>query len=55
MIYKILEDQIMGRLIVRIDEDGIPTWLGLREEDPGYLEWVKQGNVAETWVANELQ
>lgn len=54
MIYKILEDQLMGTLIVKIDDSGVPTWLGLREQDPEYIEWIEEGNVPEVWTPDSL-
>jgi hypothetical protein len=56
MKYKIIRftkmDGSQGTNIIRITDNEVVT-LGLGEEDPGYLEWVAQGNTAEEWTPEE--
>lgn len=36
-------------LVIRRHEDGTEWWLGDRDQDAGYLSWLKEGNEPEEW------
>lgn len=37
--------------IIRIDLDGTPWVLGLRENDPYYQQWLSEGNSPEEYIS----
>jgi|LakMenE18May11ns_1017448.scaffolds.fasta_scaffold7248192_2 hypothetical protein len=39
--------------VIMVDDEGI-TWALGSVDDPRYLEWVEQGNVAEPWLPEEV-
>ena len=45
-------DHTQGINVLRINGDEIVT-LGQGEQDPDYLAWVAEGNVAEEWQPEE--
>lgn len=38
--------------IILVDENGV-TWALGSKDDPRYLEWLEEGNMAELWVPGE--
>lgn len=45
---KFMSDEI---LIVRIDDNGTPWWMGDGEQNADYQAWLAEGNTPEPWEA----
>lgn len=56
MKYKIITftkmDGSQGTNIIRVTDNEIVT-LGLGEEDPGYVDWLAEGNSPEPWTEDD--
>lgn len=55
MKYYIGTDIFNLPFVMRVDEHGVPTWLGDRDKDAGFLAWVEAGNTPEEWVTPVIE